>query len=112
MQILFMYNSCVIWKYHPFDMYIHFHTIGLIGVTELDTVTLHFAPNQRWFHWSISLWILLRRKKQIMVRDLSRAEVYLCRVSVFWNRKILPDFIDVISYGGNMRTSLNALAMR
>ena len=44
-------------------MYIHLHTIGLIGMTELGTATFHFAPNRRWFHWSISQWILLRRKK-------------------------------------------------
>ena len=43
-------------------MYIHLHTIGLIGVTELGTVTCHFATNRRQFHWSIYRWILLRRK--------------------------------------------------
>ena len=43
-------------------MYIHLHTIGLIGMTELGTATFHFAPNRRRFHWSISQWILLRRK--------------------------------------------------
>ena len=35
-------------------MYIHLHTIGLIGMTELGTATFHFAPNRRRFHWSIS----------------------------------------------------------
>ena len=28
-------------------IYIHLYTIGLIGVTELGTVTFHFVPNQR-----------------------------------------------------------------
>ena len=42
-------------------MYIHLHTIGLTGATELGTVTCHFAPNQRRFQWSISRWVLLRR---------------------------------------------------
>ena len=44
-------------------MYINLYTIGLTGVTELGTVTCHFAPNRRRFHWSISQWILLRRKQ-------------------------------------------------
>ena len=44
------------------DVYIHLHTIGLTGVTELGTVTFHFAPNRRRFHWSISRWILLLLK--------------------------------------------------
>ena len=43
-------------------IYIHLHTICLIGMTELGTATFHFAPNRRWFHWSISQWILLRGK--------------------------------------------------
>ena len=34
MKISFMYNSCVIWQHHLYDMYIHLHTIVLIGVTE------------------------------------------------------------------------------
>ena len=46
----------------PRDMYIHLHTICLTGVTVLGTVTFHFAPNRRRFHWSISRWILLLRK--------------------------------------------------
>ena len=62
MKIWYARNLCVIWQYHPCDMYIHLHTIGLIGVTELGTVTCHFVPNRRQFHWSISRWILLRRK--------------------------------------------------
>ena len=44
-------------------MYIHLHTVGLTGATQLGTVTCHFAPNQRRFQWSISRWILLRRNK-------------------------------------------------
>ena len=44
-------------------MYIHLHTIGLIGMTELSTAKFYFAPNRRRFHWSISQWILLRLKK-------------------------------------------------
>ena len=43
-------------------MCIHLHTICLIGVTELGTVTCHFAPNRRRFHWSIFRWMLLCRK--------------------------------------------------
>ena len=54
-------------------MYIHLHTIGLTGVTELGTVTFHFAPNRRRFHWSISRWILLLRKKDFSVKVSSRA---------------------------------------
>ena len=46
----------------PSDMYIHLHTIGLTGVTEVGTVTVHFGPNRRRFHWSISRWLLLLRK--------------------------------------------------
>ena len=42
-------------------MYIHLHTIGLTGATELGTVACHLAPNQRRFQWSISRWLLLRR---------------------------------------------------
>ena len=53
---------CVIWQHNPCDMYINLHTIGLTGATELGTVTCHFAPNRRRFHWLISQWILLRRK--------------------------------------------------
>ena len=59
---LYMCNSCVIWQYHPCDIYTHLQTIGLIGVTELGTATFHFAPNQRRFLWLIYRWILLRRK--------------------------------------------------
>ena len=33
-KILDICNSCVIWKYHPSDMYIPSHLIGLIDVTE------------------------------------------------------------------------------
>ena len=62
MNILDIYNSCDIWKYHSSDMEIHSHTIGLIGVTELGTITFHFAPNRRRFYWSISRWKWLRRK--------------------------------------------------
>ena len=43
-------------------MYMHSYAIGLIGATELGTVTLHFVQNLRRFHRSISRWILLRRK--------------------------------------------------
>ena len=39
MKISYACNSYVIWQYHPCDMYIHLHTIGLIGMTELGTVT-------------------------------------------------------------------------
>ena len=46
----------------PSDMYIDLHTIVLTCVTELGTVTFHFAPNRRRFHLSISRWILLLRK--------------------------------------------------
>ena len=55
-------NLCVIWQHYPCDMYIHLHRIGLTGAMELGTVTCHFAPPRRQFHWSISRWILLRRK--------------------------------------------------
>ena len=40
-KILDTCNSRVIWKYHPSDMYIRLHIIGLIGETELGTVTFH-----------------------------------------------------------------------
>ena len=54
MKISYVYTSCIIWQYHPCDMYINLHTICLIGVTELGTVTFHFGPNQRRFPLSIS----------------------------------------------------------
>ena len=54
MKISYMYTSCIIWQYHLCDMYIHWHTIGFIGVTELGTVTFHLAPNRHRFHLSIS----------------------------------------------------------
>ena len=62
MKFWYACNLCVVWQYHPCDMYIHFHTIGLIDVTEKSTVTCHFAPNRRRFHWSIPRWILLCRR--------------------------------------------------
>ena len=34
MNILYMCNLCVIWQHHPYDMYIHLHTMGLIVATE------------------------------------------------------------------------------
>ena len=67
MTILYVYISCIIWQYHPRDMYIHLHTIGLIGMMEIGTNTFHFAPNQRPFHLSISRWKLLRPKKNIFI---------------------------------------------
>ena len=62
MKISYMYTSCIIWQYYLCVMYIHWHTIGFIGVTELGTVTFHLAPNRRPFHLSISRWIWLRQK--------------------------------------------------
>ena len=62
MEIQHTCNLGVIWQHNPCEMYINLHTIGLTGATELGTVTFHFAPNRRRFHWSISQWILLRRK--------------------------------------------------
>ena len=61
-EIQYTCNLSVISQYCPCDMYIHLHTIGLIGVTEIGTVTCHLVPNRRRFHWSISRWILLCRK--------------------------------------------------
>ena len=52
MKIWYICNLCVIWKYHPCDMYIHLHTIGFIGKTALGTVTFHFAPDRRRFYSS------------------------------------------------------------
>ena len=34
MKSLYMHNSRVIWQYHRCDMYIYWHMICLIGVTE------------------------------------------------------------------------------
>ena len=62
MKISYMYTSCIMWQYHLCDIYIYWHTIGFIGVTELGTVTFHLAPNRRRFHLTISRWIWLRRK--------------------------------------------------
>ena len=75
MEIKHKCNLCVIWQHNPCDMYIDLHTIGLTGATELDTVTCHFAPNRRRFHWSISQWILLRWK-HIFGKSL-RSSLYL-----------------------------------
>ena len=58
-------------------MYIHLHTIGLTGVTELGTVTFHFAPNLRRFHWSISRWILLIRKN-IFGKSFKSSFSFIC----------------------------------
>ena len=63
MGIQYTCHLCFIWQYQPCVIYIHLHTICLIGMTELGTATFHFAPNRRRFHWSISQWILLREKK-------------------------------------------------
>ena len=38
---------------HTWDLYIHLHTIFLIGVTELGTVTFHFARSRRRFYRSL-----------------------------------------------------------
>ena len=62
MKIQYTCHLCFIWQYQPCVIYIHLHTICLIGMTELGTATFHFAPNRRRFHWSISQWILLRGK--------------------------------------------------
>ena len=87
MKIWYTCNLCVIWKYHPYDMYIHLHTIGLIGVTVLGTVTCHLAPNRRRFHWSISQWILLHRKI-IFCKSLK----FICAdfqiFAIFWKHEI------------------------
>ena len=64
-----VHDSTFIWHIPPLLMYINLHTIGLTGATELGTVTSHFAPNRRRFHWSISQWILLRRK-HIFIKSL------------------------------------------
>ena len=57
MKIYCTCDLCVIWHYQPCDMYFHLHTIGLIGVTELGTVTFHFEPNRRQFHWSMDIMV-------------------------------------------------------
>ena len=70
-------HLCVIWQHYPCDMYIHLHTIGLTGATELGTVTCHLAPNQRRFWWSISRWILLRRNN-IFARKFQVEPKFIC----------------------------------
>ena len=70
-------HLCVIWQHYPCNMYIHLHTIGLTGATELGTVTYHFAPNQRRFQWSISRWILLRRNN-IFVKMFKVELKFIC----------------------------------
>ena len=61
-KIQYTCHLCFIWQYQPYVIYIHLHTICLIGMTELGTATFHFAPNRRRIHCSISQWILLRGK--------------------------------------------------
>ena len=46
----------------PRDMYIHLHTMGLIGVTKLGTVTFHDVPNRRRIQWSVSRWDIFAPK--------------------------------------------------
>ena len=67
----------------PCDMYIHLHTIGLTGVTELGTVTFHFAPNRRRFHWSISRWTLLLRKNIFGKRFQSSLSLFVPSFRIF-----------------------------
>ena len=62
-----MCNLCAIWQYHPCDMYIHLHTICLIGVTEsrygnisfcaksasisLVDFSVDIATSKKYFRW-------------------------------------------------------------
>ena len=76
-------NSRVIWKYIPCYMYIHSHTIGLIGVTELGTVTFHFALKSA----SISLvdfsMDMVASQKSFFGQSLRWDYVFLCQGQYF-----------------------------
>ena len=105
MEIWYTCNLCVIWQYRPCDMYIHLQTIGLIGVTELGTVTCHFAPNQSRFHWSISRWILLRRKN-IFGKSLVELKFICAEFQIFLKFKKHDIAVLVsISHGNRSLTS-------
>ena len=84
MKILCMCNSWSIWQYHPCDIYIHLHTIGLIDAMELGTVTYHFAPNRRRFHSLISLWILLHRNNVFGRSLMSSFSLFVRSFSCFF----------------------------
>ena len=91
MKIQYTCHFCFIWQYQPCDMYIHLHTIGLIGMTEIGTATFHFAPNRRRFHWSIFQWILLRRKnlRQKLKSNLTLFMPYSLLTKI-WKVAVLP----------------------
>ena len=87
-------------------MYIHLHTRGLTGATELGTVTCHFAPNQCRFLWSISWWILLRRNN--IFGKMFKVELKFIRAE-FQNFSTLSKhdiaILVIISHGNRSLTS-------
>ena len=66
-------------------MYIHLHTIGLIGMPELGTVAFHFARNRCRFGWPILRWILSDCcvEKSFSVKVQSRTWIHCRRFSEF-----------------------------
>ena len=106
MKMIYICNSCVFWKYYSFYMYIHSHTIGLIGVTELGTVTFHFAPNRRRFHWSVSQWILLHRKNIFQLKFKVELKFICAEVQYFstFNKYHITILVR-ISHGNRSLTS-------
>ena len=106
MKIWYTCNLCVIWQYHPCDMCINLHTTGLIGVTELGTVTCHFAPNRRRFHWSISRWILLCRQNIFSKKFKVELKFICAEFQIFstFRKHDIADFMS-ISHGNRSLTS-------
>ena len=78
-----MCNLCFIWQYHHCDMYTYFHTIALIGVTEVGTVTFDFCAKSA----SISLVdfsAAIKTSKNTFGKSLkSRLSLYLPSFSIY-----------------------------
>ena len=106
MKIWHTCHLCVIWQHYPCNMYIHLHTIGLIGATELGTHACHFAPNQRRFQWSISRWILMRRNN-IFGKKFKVELKFICAEFQIFSTLSKHDItiLVVISHGNRSLTS-------
>ena len=87
-------------------MYIHLHTKGLTGATELGKVTCHFAPNQRRFQWSISRWRLLRRNN-IFGKKFKVQHKFICAEFQIFSTlsKHYITILVIISHGNRSLTS-------
>ena len=86
-------------------MWNHLHAIGLIGVTELGTVTFHLAPNRRRFHWSISRWIMLGWKNIFGKSLKSNLSLFVPRFSFSTVSEYYITILVSISHGNRSPTS-------